>query len=334
MARHMPLIAVFTAVLLFVSLPGFAEEENVEDAIKTLSAALSESQSDSNSVALLQDFLSKYPDTKYTAAVLSAMAYYKGESMGDRNGVIPLIKKYIGTLTDPDHIRASKVVLAELYNTPEDRGRLEPLARELVESGGLSFRQYSTLITTAISAEDWKLALDIVEPALSTASPESVQADYPEAPEKTVQERSRGRMADLDAYKGWALANTGDTASALGLFKSAEEQSSSDYFDVPDGMLDYYWGRTLQMEGDLDGAIAKLLPMALWGSSESAVGAVKAIYEQKGGDPEAFDDYLFKERLEKAKKMDSFSATDYDGKVRQSKDLMGKVTLVAFWFPT
>jgi tetratricopeptide (TPR) repeat protein len=334
MARQMSLIVLVSAVLLLVSVPVFAAEENVEDAVKALSTALGESQSDANSVELLKNFLAEYPDTKYTAAVLSAIGYYQGESMDDRDGAISFIKSYIGKLQDEDHIRASKVVLAELYDRPEDSARLEPLARELVEAGRLSFDDYSTLIRSALGAEDWKLALDVIGPALATASPESVKADYPQASDERVQDRSRGRMVDLDVYKGWALANTGDADLALELFKSAENRSDFDYFGMPDGMVYVYWGKALQMEGDLDGALAKLLPMALWGGSDSAVEAVKAIYEKKGGEPEAFDDYLFKERLATAKTMDPFSATDYDGTVRQSKDLMGKVTLVAFWFPT
>jgi tetratricopeptide (TPR) repeat protein len=141
-------------------------------------------------------------------------------------------------------------------------------------------------------------------------------------------------MVDLDVYKGWALANTGDAAQAFELFKSAQDRSDFDYFGLPDGMLYVYWGKALQQEGDLDAALAKLLPMALWGGSNSAVEAVKAIYESRGGDPADFEDYLFKERLATAKTMDSFSAADYNDNLQRSKDLMGKVTLVAFWFPT
>jgi tetratricopeptide (TPR) repeat protein len=334
MARQVSLVMLVAAVLFFVSVPAFAAEEGVDDAVKTLSAALSESQSDSASVELLKDFLVDYPDTKYTPAVLSAIAYYQGESMGDRDGAISFVRKHIDVLQDADHIRASKVVLAELYDKPEDRARLEPLARELVEAGGLSFNQYSSLITTALGAEDWKLALDVISPALATASPESVRADYPGTPDERVEERSRGRMVDLDVYKGWALANTGDAAQAFELFKSAQDRSDFDYFGLPDGMLYVYWGKALQQEGDLDAALAKLLPMALWGGSNSAVEAVKAIYESRGGDPADFEDYLFKERLATAKTMDSFSAADYNDNLQRSKDLMGKVTLVAFWFPT
>ena len=58
------------------------------------------------------------------------------------------------------------------------------------------------------------------------------------------------------------------------------------------------------------------------------------IFEKNGGSEDGFDQYLYENRVKHARTIDSFAAEDYEGNKHESKDLMGKVTLVAFWFPT
>jgi hypothetical protein len=88
------------------------------------------------------------------------------------------------------------------------------------------------------------------------------------------------------------------------------------------------------MKGDSEAALDKLLPMALWTESETANEAVMELFEKGGGCGEDFDQYLYENRVKHARNIDSFAAADYEGETQESKDLMGKVTLVTFWFPT
>ncbi len=332
MARLIALIALTLSLVL--AAPLSAQDEELENALDALRTALGDSESDANSVKLLKDFLKEYPDTKYTASALNAVAYYQGTSAGDRDGAIDYVKSHIASLEVEDQIVKSKVVLASLYDEPSYTQELRTIVEEINGSEELSFRHYDTLINTAFGAQDWELALDLVDEAEEEATPEEVAEDYPDADEETVAERSQGRILDLDVYEGWALANTGSHKEALGIFESAEERSELDYFGVPDGMLNVYWGKTLLMTGEEDGAVDKLLPVVLWAESESARDAMEEIYESRNGSDDGFEDYLFEQRLKHARKMDKFSAADYEGKNHDSEVLMGKVTLVAFWFPT
>lgn len=327
-----------TPLLLVISLafaaPAFAQDDDLEKAVQSLRTELGDSESDAASAEILKKFLVEFPDTKYTASVLGAIGYYQGEAGDDPAGAIAFIEGHIAKLEDADHIKGSKVVLAGMYDAPEYAEQLRSVVGELNKMGDLSFRNYTTLIFSAFGTEDWSLALDLLEPATQTAEPEGVRGDYPDADDETVAKRSEDRLLDLDVYRGWALANTGDHKEALDLFESAGERAELDYFDTPEGMLNIYWGKTLMMKGDSEGALEKLLPMTLWAGSESAEKAVKELFEKGGGCADDFDDYLYKNRLKHAREIDDFAAADYEGQRHESDTLMGKVTLVAFWFPT
>lgn len=332
MARFLTLLTL--AVVLLFAVPTSGADEDLEKSIESLRIALGDSESDELSVRLLEDFLVQHPDTKYTASVLNAIGYYQGESLEDPSGAIVFIKGHIAKLEETDHIRGSKVVLASMYDVPEYKEDLRTLVMELNDIGGLSFRNYSTLISTAFGAQEWDLALELVGPAKKEAIPEAVSEDYPEASEETVEERSQSRMTDLSVYEGWALANVGQSGKAIKLFESAGGKAEHDYFDTPEGMLNVYWGKTLLMDGESEGALEKLLPMALWADSETAKDAVEEMFIKEGGCAEDFDQYMYEKRLKHSKTIDGFAALDYEGNERHSKDLMGKVTLLAFWFPT
>ncbi len=336
MARLIALVALTLSLVLAAPLSAQepAQDEELENAFDALRTALGNSESDANSVKLLKDFLDEHPDTKYTASALNAVAYYQGTSMGDRDGAIQYLKSHIASLEEEGNAVKSKAVLASLYDEPSYSQELRTIVEEINGSEELSFRHYDTLITTAFGAQDWELALDLVGEAEEEATPERVAEDYPQADEETIAERSRGRTLDLDVYEGWALANTGSRKEALGIFESAGDRSELDYFGVPDGMLNVYWGKTLLMTGEEDAAVDKLLPMVLWAESETAREAIEEIYKSRNGGDDGFEDYLFEQRLKHARKMDKFSAVDYEGKEHDSEDLMGKVTMVAFWFPT
>jgi hypothetical protein len=332
MARYVTLLALMLAILAAV--PVSAQDEELEKAVGSLRTELGDSETDAQSAGILKNFLKEFPDTKYTASVLNAIAYYQGEAGGDHAGALAFVEAHIAKLEEEDHINGSKVVLAGLYDSPEYAGQLRAVVEELGDDADLSFRNYTNLIFSSFGAEQWDLALELLEPAVKTASSEAVREDYPDASDEIVEERSASRMLDLGVYRGWALANTGGQDKALKLFESAAKRSEVDYFGVPEGMVNVYWGKTLVMKGESEAALDKLLPMALWAGSESAKDAVMELFEKGGGCEEDFDHYMLEQRVKHARSMDSFAAKDYEAVTHQSKDLMGKVTLVAFWFPT
>jgi hypothetical protein len=332
MARHLTLFVL--ALAIWLAAPVSAQDEELEKAVGELRVALGDSESDAASVDILKGFLKEFPETKYTAPVLNAIAYYQGEAGEDHDGALAFVEGHIATLAEQDHIKASKIVVAGMYDKPEHQDKLRAVVAELNGMGDLRFRDYTSLVFSAFGAEQWDLAHELIEPARSLSTVEAVKGQYPEAEDETIEERSADRMLDLDVYKGWASANTGDHNAALELFKSADGRAKRDYFNTPEGMLNVYWGKTLMMTGDSKGALDKLLPMALWTESKTAEEAVMELFEKDGGCLDDFDHYLYENRVKHARIMDDFAAVDYKDTRHESKDLMGKVTLVAFWFPT
>jgi hypothetical protein len=138
----------------------------------------------------------------------------------------------------------------------------------------------------------------------------------------------------VDILRGWALANTRAVDEALATFESASKRVEVNYFGIPRNELHLFWGKTLMMKGDNEAALDKLLMSALWAENEDAVEAVRKLHGSDESREEEFEQYLYEQRLKRAKAMKSFAAVDYTDTRRESKDLTGKVTLVAFWFPT
>lgn len=310
------------------------QQDELMQAIRSLSNAMSEARDDEESVKLLSEFLEKNPDTKYTGSVLDAAAYYLRDKLNDHDWAIEFVKEHLPKISDQENLKSSKVVLAGLYNVPAYREELRKHVADLEQYGSLDVRQYGTLARAGFGAEDWDLVLDLYGPALEAASPEAIGEAYRDAPEETIKERSEDATVNVEIYRSWALANTGKLDQAVEIFESAGDKVGYNYFGAPDNELYLYWGKALMMKGDDRGALEKLLPIALWDENEEAMEAVKKIHGANGGSEGRFEEYINEKRLEHAKQIESFSAVDYDGTEHKSKKLMGKATLVAFWFPT
>ena len=71
------------------------------------------------------------------------------------------------------------------------------------------------------------------------------------------------------------------------------------------------------------------------GSDHDAMDALREAYAAKKGDEDGFDEWMWSQREALAKPVDGFSLADYEGATHDFSTLSdGKVTLLAFWFPT
>ena len=85
----------------------------------------------------------------------------------------------------------------------------------------------------------------------------------------------------------------------------------------------------------LEEAIDLLTPAAVMGSDEDAMEGLRTAHAGIGEGRREFADFLWSERQRLARPVDDFSLADYDGRMRDFSALSdGKVTLLAFWFPT
>jgi len=191
---------------------------------------------------------------------------------------------------------------------------------------------------TAIDLEEWMVADEHSLAALEVATPEAYRADYPdrEFSDEDLAERVQRRQATALAYDGWATYNMGDTELAFERFAAADDVGSVSYLGVPNTPLYTFWGRAALGEGDFDSAIEFLGAEAAFGNDGSGAEVyLREAYAAKNGDEEGFDELLWATRNELATTVDDFTLLDYEGnEISMANVRTGKVTLLAFWFPT
>jgi hypothetical protein len=128
----------------------------------------------------------------------------------------------------------------------------------------------------------------------------------------------------------------GDTELAFARFAAADDLGSVSYLRVPNTPLFSFWGRAALGEGDLDSAVELLGAEAAFGNDGSAAEVyLREAFVAKNGDEEGFEEFLWATRSELATTIDDFRLLDYEGnEISMANVSTGKVTLLAFWFPT
>jgi tetratricopeptide (TPR) repeat protein len=335
MIRRSIAIALAVALALAVPAPSSAQlDREVQEALTSLKKALAEAETPEASLTALTAFLDKYPDTPLTRAVLGGVARVLVEQIGDRDRAAKLIKAYMDKFQSEESIKGANIILASVYGTPRFKEELRAQVQLIKQYEDLDFSDLDALVRAAVGAEEWDLALELCDSAAAAATEEAVRRSYPDASEEKIREGSRRRTAEVTMYRGWARANKGEFEAALKAFESASSGIELNYFGTPNNDLYLYWGKTLFMEGRNEDALQKLLPVALWRNDDEALDAVRTLFLESGGAEEDFESYIHRKRLETAKGIAGFTAQGYDGRARSLDDMMGKVTLVAFWFPT
>jgi hypothetical protein len=186
--------------------------------------------------------------------------------------------------------------------------------------------------------EEWSVADEHSLIAVELATPENYRAEHSdrEFTDEEVAGSVRNRKAQALANNGWAVYNLGDTELAFTQFEAANEVGSVGYMGVPNPPLFKNWGRAALREGDLDRAIELLGAETLYGEEgPSTKPYLREAYIAKNGDDTGFDEFLWATRKELATTVDDFELLDYEGNpISLSSKGTGKVTLLAFWFPT
>jgi hypothetical protein len=201
----------------------------------------------------------------------------------------------------------------------------------------LTFSEHEQVSETAIELEEWTVADEHSLAASLMASPEQYREDYPdrEFTDNEVATRVQYRKASSLANNAWAVFNLGDTSLAMERFAEADAAASLSYLGVPNTPLYRYWGRAALTQGDVDRAIELLGAETIFGE-EGSVSApyLREAYVAKHGNDDGFDEFLWSTRNDLARPADDFELLDYDGNPRSLFEASGKVTLLAFWFPT
>lgn len=334
-----------TALLTLVVLVGFAggcanrdeASDPAEAAFDTLRTAWSEAETAEVKVALAEDYLASYPDTKHSGSMAGAIVYYRGHEMEDPQGAWEVVSVALDQIQDPEQrfeVSMEALSLADSVDIPLD---IAEVANALSEIRPLSYSEHQQVAETAIDLEEWMVADEHSLAALDLATPEQYRMDYPdrEFTDQEVATRAQYRMASSLVNDGWAVFNLGDPELAMTRFAKADEVGSVSYLGVPDTPLYLYWGRAALNQGDTDRAIELLGVETVFGENGSeAEPYLREAFVAKNGSDEGFDEFLWSTRTRLAKSADDFELLDYAGNPRSLSEASGNVTMLAFWFPT
>jgi len=326
-------------------LAGCAKEEPVEE-VDPVEAAWSDfgdtyyalaDEDIEAKAALMEAFVREHPDTEYAGRLAGGIAYYRGESLGDPAAAYALLNETYGTNTDPEtrfELGKAMFPLALELGEPAD---LDAIAQDLAASRELDFGEMIDVADLAVEHEQWATGAKYAEAALAKATPEAFLADYPDddyTPEEAAAKADR-RKAMSYADLGWALHNMGETDKAMAAFEAGAPLKTVDYLGVADTSIDLYLGKVKLDAGDADGAITLLSPAAIMGSNDDAMAALREAYATVKGNDDGIDEWMWSQREALGKPIDAFTLADYEGNEHDFSALSdGKVTLLAFWFPT
>jgi hypothetical protein len=308
-----------------------------EQAWTELRSALGETDASAEKAALVETFLRRYPEGEYAGQIASAWAYYRGEALDDTAGALALLDETLAKNTDPE-VRFQ--IATAMFPLSAELGRtldLTPFAGELAAVRPLTFSEQIDIADTAIGHEQWQVAASFAEAALELATPEAFLADYPDDEYTAEQAAAKAvrRQAMSQADLGWALWNLGDKERAAAAFDAAAAHRTVSYLGIADTPVDLYRGKAALADGDAEAAIALLAPLAVMSSDGDAMEALRLAFAAVNPERAAFDDFLWSERQRLAKPIDDFTLADYAGTPHDFSALSdGKVTLLAFWFPT
>jgi tetratricopeptide (TPR) repeat protein len=319
---------------LYTALPALAQGE-VEEKIDKIMAGYDEAESTQAKLDIIRDALSSYPESKYTATLLS-MAKEHYMELGQMDEFVSLAMKVRSQVKSVDAQRDIDGVLVETYGEMKDTPRLDEAAERYIGESEENFNLFYDLIQAYANANGWSAVLKYAGRAEQFANAEAYRKDNPtrKMSDEDLAQRGRNRQGILLAYAGWAKANTGRPDEAFADYEKADALMPRAYMGFSTGDLDYFWGVTLERSGKLDAALSRLAPLALFGGDEKAGESMKEAYIKKNGSDAGYDAFLKDERMKYSRPIDDFTLAQYDSTMLSLSSFKGKVMVVSFWFPT
>jgi tetratricopeptide (TPR) repeat protein len=333
------------SILILALLIGFAgactKSEKVDPAElawSELAEHWSDLESAEEKTRLAEDYLTKYPDTEHSGLMAARVVYYRGHEMEDPQGAFDAVYSALDQIEDPEQRFEVSMRLFDLSDSVEIPLDVAEVAGALEAVRPLGYDEHQWVVETAVDLEDWLVASRHARAAFELATPDVFRAENQdrEYSDEKVASFVRLRKAQSLAYEAWALYNQGSVKLAFERFADADAVGSVNYVGVPDNPLYTFWGRAALAEGEIDQAIKLLGAETLFGwEASSAEPYLREAYVAKNGDDDGFDEFLWTTRKDLAKTVDDFTLLDYSGNaVSMAETSAGKVTLLAFWFPT
>jgi len=315
--------------------PAMSPEKETFAALRT---AWGDAETAQAKTELAEDYLTRFPDTEHSASMAGAIVYYRGNEMEDPEGAYEIVSAALEQINDPEQRFGVSMELLDLSDRVDVPLDIAEVAIDLGAVRPLTYNEDLSVVETATELEEWTVADEHALGALELTTSENYLADYPdrEFTDEEIASRVGRRKALALTYDGWALYNLGNPELAFERFEAADEAKSMTYLGVPNTPLYEFWGRAALGKGQYDRAIELLGAETLFGEDgSSAEPYLREAYAAKNGSEEGFDEFLWATRSELATQVDDFELANYEGQSVSLSDVgNGKVTLLAFWFPT
>lgn len=306
----------------------------VEMAAEEADEAIDAAETPEEKLAIALAFLDRYPVSEETGTgFLDSAVYWLVEELDRPEEAYELVEGILGQVEDPDTKLEVQMNLAILHSKTGRTEELEELALLMAEEHDFQYTDYYQVMEMATEAEAWALAIDQADASLALATPEAFQTQYPDMTAEESEKGGHRRVAFSSAYKGWAEANLGRTEEAVATFAEAAPSTSYSFLGADETPLHLFWGKTLLLQGDAEGALEKLAVEAIHGDSEGAE-VFRQAWMAAHGSEVGLEERLWILREEKARPLPAFALTDYDGNSLKSTGFAGDVMVVVAWHPT
>lgn len=282
------------------------------------------------------DFLERNQNSGYTVGTLDYLAKdYYAEHMDDLAGGIAFVEDHLPKLGEKWRERGDRLLI-ELYGMAGDIDKLREMATETAANGSANYGIHISFANAAADAEAWDFAFEQAKAAYESATPEAIQAGTPEHEftEAELTSRVNSQKGEALTTLGNAQLNSGDIEAALASFSEAEQYVMFNYVGVPSSDINIYWAKALIANGEYDAAMRRIAPDAIMQGHAKSMEIFKEAYEKSGGEEAGLERAINGMRAELARPVEDFQAYTYDGEKVAYSSLKGKVTLLAFWFPT
>ncbi len=339
MRKFVPLVTVLAVVLIV--LPACTRRENAParteaEAYEAAKSAYHDAETPEAKAAIAESYLKEFPDGKHARSFAWVVAEYRGNELGQKEQAYETLTGVLEANEDPARRLKITLILAPLAR---DLGRPVDLAgavAALEKERPLNWDETISVLEEATAAKDWDLVLARSEAALALATPEACAASRrgKGKDEEALRKMADSRASEALAYRALALASTGNVEEAEALFAAAMEKSARNYVGLPTSPAASFRGRIALEQQDWDRALELLAPLAIMGGDAEAMRGVETAWRGKHGSTDGLEEWLWTTRQQLARPVDDFTLADYEGNDHTLSKELGKVTLLAFWFPT
>lgn len=309
----------------------------LDEAHNNAEQAYENAEGDVEKVEILKAFLEQYPESPHTADTVDTLYYHLVHNMNDAQSFEHYLLGLMGKVQDPAVLRRLDVDLVKVMTEQKKMDSVRPLLENIDTDSLATYDDAFDLSVAASDIEYWEKALGFIQRSLDFATPEAIQAEYPDREfSKERLDRYAGyRTSESLAAKANAQIRLNRIDEALRTCEEAEPLTVYSYVGVPETSLNIYWGEALRLNGNLDEAMQRLIPDAVFSGNTLALQMVREIYKEQKGTEKGFDRYLKTAHAKLAPSMKDFTLSDYEkNPVNYKSTSRGRVTLLTFWFPT